>query len=64
MFNHLDVVETLTCDIQHKENIPVETYQLSYTVRNKLVRKNFRKLKIEGANDKRSQREGVSHFKF
>lgn len=39
MFNHLDVVETLTCDIQHKENIPVETYQLSYTVRNKLVRK-------------------------
>lgn len=25
---------------------------------------NFRKLKIEGANDKRSQREGVPHFKF
>ena len=37
--NDTDVIKTLTCHIPNKGNIPMETFQLNNTVRNKLVRK-------------------------
>ena len=41
VLNHPDVIETLPCDIQNKDNIPMVTNQLGNTVRNKLV--NYKK---------------------
>ena len=37
ILNHPDVIEILPYDIQNKENIPIVTYQLGNTVRNKLL---------------------------
>ena len=38
ILNHPDVIETLPCVAQNKENIPMVTYQLYNTVRKKIIK--------------------------